>query len=142
MKRKSMGKGNRTEREKLPPEQKSQVMAFRLDPKKDMWALHRVDWYQSEYNWGLRELFIKGLEALEGVELSAEPVSIHPSIVHEMWQMLQSLSEHAANGGSFGVYAENRETGEITKRQLKFSNGTLDTFDRYAGGGVSIDDED
>lgn len=132
--------GNRTPREKLPPEWKSQLRQFRLDPKdaNERWALERIDYYKSQGE-GLKELFLRLLRDHEDAEYIEPTVVASAGDVVDIKQLVQYIVDRMESGefvrGNGGSKRKKRES------EIPVNDAMRATLDRYIAGGL-LGDED
>lgn len=133
--------GNKESREKLPPELKSQLRQFRLDPKdpNERWALERIDYYKSTGE-GLKELFLRLLRDHEDAEYIEPTVVANAGDVVDIKQLVQYIVERMESGeftrGNGGSKRKKREP------EIPVNDAMRATLDRYIAGGLLGDEDD
>lgn len=127
---------------KLPPEQKSKVIAFRLDPKSadGAWALDIINtWQQNNPGIDLRELFMRALEAHVGQARVKSEVKIKAADIRQMMKMIQQINERIQSG----QWVSSATGQNASSDDPDFSEGIQAIFDHYSSmPGLTGDDED
>ncbi len=131
--------GNRTPREKLPPEKKSRLVQFRLDPKdtNDAWLLDFIQRRESEGET-LRQLFAR-LARADANAAPIEPVVIASAEdVLDIKQVVQYIMDRI-DSGDFGRTSGRRKKQEP---EIQISSAARAMLDRHIAGGLLGDDDD
>lgn len=128
--------------EKLPPEQKSQVVSFRLDPKTadGAWALDQIDtWKRNNPNGSMTELFLQLLEIATSQPRASSELKIKAGEIRKILRLLEDIRSHVESGQ--WVHADSG--APVQFGDLDIDDGAMQTINHYVSlGGLTADEVD
>lgn len=134
--------GNHNPKPKLPPNEKSQRVQFRLDPKDtdDAWALDARSREKQANGWDDQELFKQGLQALGNPRPNTEvPITSHD--IRSIHESLDWIIAQIQSGNWVMSEKETKRRGKKDNR-IEIPDVMVSSVDRYADQGIVAEDDD